>query len=268
MKPVKSAQRVFEILEYFDALHPEATVSEIADRYGYPQSSASELLNYMVALGYLCRGSRGRSFRLTIRVSMLGSWVQPNLIRTGHLLGIVDDIAECTGRTVILSSNSGVDLYCLHVVPSGENLPVHQEVLPILSSADGKALLLTCGRELVRKYVHRLNASVERDEDRIRYDALSDELDVAAAQGYARSLDGGVLSIAMLIPNSGKEEQVAICVKTAEPSEEAQIVRMLRVVICRRLGLIRVANDLVETGSVSNTAMQSKSPRAISYAQN
>lgn len=266
VKPVKSAQRVFEVLEYFDALHPEATVSEIADRYGYPQSSASELLNYMVSLGYLRRGSSGRSFRLTMRVSMLGSWVQPDLTRTGSLLGIVDSIAERTGRMVILSSRAGVDLHCLHVVPSEEALPVHQELLPILSSADGKALLLTCDRELVRKYVHRLNAEVECEENRIRFDALSDELDRAGARGYARSLENGILSIAMLIPNSGKDEQIAICVKTTEASEEDCIVQNIREVICRRLGLISVRNDRMDTGSAQNIAIHGKSFRHANYA--
>src|SRR3546814_17571098 len=71
-KSIKSAQRVFEVLEYFDEEHPEASVTDISRRYNYPQSSASELLSYMVHLGYFRRSRNGRRFRLSSEERRVG----------------------------------------------------------------------------------------------------------------------------------------------------------------------------------------------------
>jgi len=74
-KMVKSAQRVMELLEFFTAERPEATVMDIVRVLDYPQSSASELLRCLVSLGYLSYDRYRRTYRPTTRVPLLGSWV-------------------------------------------------------------------------------------------------------------------------------------------------------------------------------------------------
>src|SRR3954469_11251040 len=234
-KSIKSAQRVFEVLEYFDEDHPEASVSDISRRYGYPQSSASELLSYMVHLGYLRRGTRGRSFRLSMRVAMLGTWVQPNLVRNGRLLRLIDDVANETGATVVLATNTGVRLRCLHVVRRAEDAPHQGDSLPLLHSPEGRALLLTSDRELVRKYVHRLNAEAESEEERIRFDELAADLDGSSARGYVRKVDKEGSAFAILIPNADRGEQLALCVRAPAGSREDVIVRVMRSIVSRTL---------------------------------
>lgn len=243
-KSIKSAQRVFEVLEYFDQDHPEASVSDISRRYGYPQSSASELLSYMVHLGYLCRGSRGRTFRLSMRVAMLGTWVQPDLIRSGRLLRLIDELANETGATVVLATNNGVRLRCLHVVGRGDDAPHQGDCLPLLHSAEGRALLLTSDRELVRKYVHRLNAEAESADKRVRFDELAADLDASSARGYVRRSDDKGASYAILIPNTHSHEPLALCVRTWAGAREEAIVRAMRSIVCRTLGLISVPSAM------------------------
>ena len=76
-RAVKSAIRVLEILEYFDRRHSEATVTDIARELKYPQSSTSILLQNLTGLGYLQRGSTGKTYVPTTRVTLLGSWLAP-----------------------------------------------------------------------------------------------------------------------------------------------------------------------------------------------
>src|SRR3546814_4634691 len=90
-----------------------------------------------------------------MRVAMLGSWVQPDLVRNGRLLRLMDTLADDTGATVVLATNVGVRLQCLHVVRRDCEAPRQGDLLPLLHSAEGHALLLTAERELVRTYVHR-----------------------------------------------------------------------------------------------------------------
>lgn len=243
-KAIKSAQRVFEVLEYFDAEHPEASVTDISRRYGYPQSSASELLSYMVHLGYLRRGLRGRTYRLSMRVAMLGAWVQPELIRSGRLLRLIDDLADETEATVVLATNTGVRLQCLHVVRRDSTAPRQGDLLPLLHTAEGRALLLTTDRQLVRKYVHRLNSEAEDDSARVRFEDIAAELDAASARGYVQLVSDTASSFAILIPNADRTEQLALCVRTAAGAREDVIVRSMRSIVSRALGLISVPSAL------------------------
>src|SRR5271165_3126987 len=119
-KKIKSAQRVLEVLQYFNADREEATVMDIAREMGYPQSSTSELLGCLVALGYLHRDRFARTYRPTARVALLGAWVQPKLFRRGHLLPMIDRLADETGLTVFLASKVGLTVQFIHVVAARE----------------------------------------------------------------------------------------------------------------------------------------------------
>lgn len=239
-KSIKSAQRVFEVLEYFDAEHPEASVTDISRRYGYPQSSASELLSYMVHLGYLRRGSRGRTFQPSMRVAMLGAWVQPQLVRSGKLLRLMDELASETGGSVVLATNSGVRLQCVHAVRRAPDAPHQGDLLPFLRTAEGRALLLTAERELVRKYVHRLNSEVEDEAERIRFDELASDLDSASARGYVRMVGETGAAFAILLPNTERNEQLSLCVRAPAGANEEAVVRAMRSIVSRTLGLVSV----------------------------
>lgn len=243
-KSIKSAQRVFEVLEFFDEDRPEASVTDISRRYGYPQSSASELLSYMVHLGYLRRSPNGRKFRLSMRVAMLGAWVQPELVRNGKLLRVIDALANDTGSTVVLATNVGVQLHCLHVVRRDHTAPRQGDLLPLLHSAEGRALLLTADRELVRKYVHRLNSEAADSAERIRFEDLASELDAGSARGHVRLVDEKSSAFAILIPNADRTEQLALCVRAGPGANEEAIVRTMRGVVSRTLGLISVPSAL------------------------
>ncbi|MGE0586779.1 MAG: helix-turn-helix domain-containing protein [Flavobacteriaceae bacterium] len=243
-KSIKSAQRVFEVLEYFDADHPEASVTDISRRYGYPQSSASELLTYMTHLGYLRRGTRGRTYQLSMRVAMLGAWVQPQLVRNGRLLRLMDEIAVETGCSTILATNSGVRLQCLHVVRRDDDAPRQGEFIPLLHSAEGHALMLSSERDLVRKYVHRLNSEVMEEGRRVRFDDLATELDGASARGYVRKVDAAGSAFAILLPNADRGEQLALCVRAPAGAHEEAIVRTMRSIVSRTLGLVSIPSAM------------------------
>jgi DNA-binding IclR family transcriptional regulator len=243
-KSIKSAQRVFEVLEYFDEEHPEASVTDISRRYGYPQSSASELLSYMVHLGYLRRSARGRKFQLSMRVAMLGTWVQPQLVRNGKLLRLMDDLADDVGASVVLASSVGVRVQCVHVVRRHSFAPRQGEFLDLLSSAEGHALLLTTDRSLVRKYVHRINSEMAPDVDRIRFEDLAVELDGASLRGYVRRQGENGAQYSILIPNADRHEQLSLSVHAPSGAREEDVVRAMRSIVSRTLGLVSVGSAM------------------------
>lgn len=96
----KIARRVIEVLEFFDEEHPQATVMDIVRRFDRPQSSTSELLSSLVDLGVLYKDPTSRSYAPTPRAAMLGSGVQPAIVREGRLTATIDRLSAQTGLCI------------------------------------------------------------------------------------------------------------------------------------------------------------------------
>lgn len=160
----KIARRVVEVLDYFDDLHREASVMDIARRYNRPQSSTSELLSSLVDLGILIKGPKSRSYRLAPRAALLGTGGQPAIVREGGLGRLIDRLAAHTGMSVALFGmvrlNSQIALWrpgprcdgrVVRELQSGKQEPLSE-------SAAGWLLLSTLGRERREGVLWRLNA--------------------------------------------------------------------------------------------------------------
>jgi DNA-binding IclR family transcriptional regulator len=105
----KIANRVIEVLDFFDDNHPQATVMDIVRRYNRPQSSTSELLSSLVNLGLLYKDPTTRSYSPTPRAALLGSVTQPDMIRDGRLVSIVDRLVAQTGLGVAVFGMVGLN---------------------------------------------------------------------------------------------------------------------------------------------------------------
>ena len=100
---VKSAGRVFEVLELFDAERQAMTATAIARALKYPASSTVALLKSMVNLGYLSHDPSERTYFPTIQLAAVSRWLEDSFFVEGHLLELMDDLAAATGEQVMLS---------------------------------------------------------------------------------------------------------------------------------------------------------------------
>ena len=158
---VKSAQRVVEVLEYFDWDRRAARVNDICSALSYPQSSTSELLRSLAALGYLYYNRGRRTYSPTARVTLLGAWVEPELFRAGKVFAAVDRIAERTGETVVISSSGpAYMIYCIHVVQGSNEGAIRAHVgqcAPLLHFPQGEVLLASYPDREIRLALHRIS---------------------------------------------------------------------------------------------------------------
>lgn len=237
-KKIKSAQRVLEVLEFFNSDRQECTVMDIARQYGYPQSSTSELLSCLVALGYLRRDMWSRTYKPTARAAMLGAWVQPRRFRHGLIASMMDELAAETGASILLASRIGVSVQIAHAVlqdGAGERLSAGAS-LRLLHSAPGKALLSTNCINNTKKVVHRINAECD-EHHRIKVDEFLQELSAVRTQGFAVSFEeNGYGMISIQLPSSAEEETLALTVVADAEQVRAcldDIVQILRGAIAR-----------------------------------
>ncbi len=213
---IKTAGRVFEVLEYMREVRRQVTVRELAERFGYPLSSTLVLLKSMVTLGYLRYDPRARAFFPAAKLATLGDWVIDYLFQGGRLLGLLEDVAAATGQTAILGVENDIYAQYVQVILSRQaiqfNVPPGTRRLLCMSGM-GWALLSTQTDEQVRAAAQRTNLRLGRGAPVVSIDYVLQQVAIARREGYAFSrgtVSQGVGIIAMPLPGESGGGKVAI----------------------------------------------------------
>jgi len=125
---VKSAARVLEIFEYFDETRRPVTIHEVAEGLGYPHSSTAALLKSLTALGYLDHDEQTKMFFPSIRISLLGNWIEAETLPVRDIHRLMQHLSDETGCTVILAMRSGVHVQYVKVLQG--TTPIRFDVKP------------------------------------------------------------------------------------------------------------------------------------------
>lgn len=214
---VKSAKRVFEVLEFFAERRGPASVADVVDALGYPQSSTSVLLQSMAKLRYLEYSRHKRVFVPTMRVALLGSWVHDQVFSHTSLVGLVQKLHEASGATVILGMQNDIHVQYIHLlqhstrriqwyIKPGSLRPLHRTSI-------GRMLLSRKSDLDVVYLLRRINAEERNADNRIGESELLRELYLIRARGHAYTEgtlneQGGVIS--MMLPTPASQPCMAI----------------------------------------------------------
>lgn len=213
---VKSAQRVLEIFEYFAERQGAATVMDVARVLGYPQSSTSSLMSSLLNLGYLSYDRHTRQYMPTLRIALMGSWIQETMFSEGNLMRIMQDLHAQTGETIILGMQNDIHAQYIHSIQGGETLRLFVRagtLRPLATSSIGKMLLAAKTDAEVRSMIGRINSAGERPEDMVDLKALLKDLDRCRKDNYCMTngaITVGAGVIAMLLPESSGPSRMAI----------------------------------------------------------
>ncbi|MEH2480059.1 DNA-binding IclR family transcriptional regulator [Nitrobacteraceae bacterium AZCC 2146] len=236
---VKSAARTLRVIEFFVEVRRRARANEIADRLGLPQSSASALLNSMVRLGYLDFDYATHTFQPTLRVAMLGAWLEDGPFRDGSMVSMIEGLANETGHAVSLSTRNDIHVRYMYTIQSRDPA-VARITLAIrryaVWSASGMALLASKPQGDVKALIRRTRAEDDPFVRQIKAAQVLERLDEATRQGYSFSrglVTQGAGSIAMKLPSSltGDHEEIALSVAgdlEKLTNAETKIVTLIR----------------------------------------
>ncbi|WP_210254960.1 IclR family transcriptional regulator [Methylocapsa sp. S129] len=223
---IKSAKRVLELLEYLAERRRPLGVSDIVRGLNYPQSSVSALLTSLVKLGYLDHDRHKRQFMPTMRVALLGGWVQDELYSEASLSRVVDELHAITGQTVILGMQNGIHVQYVHLVQALKPQVPHWYIKngslrPLCRSAVGKVLLSLKSDTEVVHLLRRINAEEPDPSKRVTSTALLRELDHIRTCGYAVTEGSvnphaGVVAIEMQTSNRQTPMAIGIGATVAE----------------------------------------------------
>jgi IclR family transcriptional regulator, KDG regulon repressor len=215
-QPIKSAMRTLALLEHFRRTKASASVTEISDALGIPQSSSSMLLKSLVALNYLEYDAETRRFLPSYRVALLGDWIQRARFGDERITDIMDRLQADIGETVMLGQQVGAGLQYLHVVNTTHRIqftiPIG-EVRPISRTGLGQMLLSCKSNSQVRAIVRRNNADGADVPAHFRETAIILEMEAIRQRGYSETkgrTTPGANTIGMLVRSPGKQSLLAI----------------------------------------------------------
>jgi DNA-binding IclR family transcriptional regulator len=242
---VKSAGRVLEVLSVFDDVQREMRVGEITERLGFPQSSTSVLLKSLVKLGYLDYDANTRSFSVTARVALLGSWISDGSIVDGTVLRAMEYLSSETGNTITLASRNGIFAQYIRVIQATNALRLHTPVGTrrlLVWSASGFALLRDVADSEIRALVRR--TASEQPRQKLSASEVVKNVDKFRQEGYFFSRElvtpgGGHIAVRLPSRSTGRTHCLAIGVSgwiEEIQRNEAKIVKLMRRAI-RSVGL-------------------------------
>lgn len=223
---VKSAQRVLELLDFFADWRRPASVKEISQSLGYPQSSTSVLMRCLAESGHFDHEPRTGMYVPNIRLALATGWIEDHLFSEQSLLRLMEKVLAACGHTVMIGKQKGVSVRYLHVLQATRNgrfLAKTGSLRPLFRSATGKMLLTTKLEREIPALLRRANA-LETDPDlHVSLEDALNERRLAARQGHAVSMGTsmpGAAALAILLPVP--KDHDALTLSLGGPMQEIQ----------------------------------------------
>lgn len=238
---VKSARRAMELLEFFAEWRRPATIKEISQSLGYPQSSTSVLLRDLAEAGYYDHDERSGMYAPSVRVLLAAEWIGEQLFSEQSLLRLMEAVHGETAHTVMVGMQQGVHVRYLHVLQATRRSPFTAKtgsLRPLFRSATGKMLLTLKTAREIELLLRRANALETDTALVLDLDEVLREREACRKKGYALSLGTSVpgasaLAILVPVPHGARPMTLSL----GGPMEE----------ITREEGrLVRVLNDSVD----------------------
>ncbi|MEM7058941.1 MAG: helix-turn-helix domain-containing protein [Pseudomonadota bacterium] len=233
-KMVKSAVRVLDIFEAFEAEQRALTISELVDLLQIPQSSMSTLIKSLVAKGFVEYEAETRRYRPSVRLAFVGNWVlgSTDVIAKIHTLAQI--LHDETGETVLIGAENGLYLQYLSLVVSphtvrfslhpGLKRPIHRSGLGIM--------LLSLKQEAeIGRLVRRYNAELtDPTETRASPSEVIEMVMDARTQGWFKSSNlvthgGGSIATLLRLPRAHGTLAVGFGIPTSMMAEKEDTLR-------------------------------------------
>lgn len=167
---VKSAGRVFEVLELFSGARKQLSAGEISQALSYPKSSTNALLKSLVSLGYLTFNVRTMRYFPSLSVTQLGEWIPGIVLGSGDAFDVIADVHAATQETVTLVVQNDLSCRFLRVIPGTFPISlrlVEGYVAPLLTTAVGLAIVSQMPDDEIQSLVTRTNARSKKKGERV-----------------------------------------------------------------------------------------------------
>ncbi|MEE4453030.1 IclR family transcriptional regulator [Novosphingobium resinovorum] len=181
---VRQAANALEILEYFARRQRPASAAEIAIDLQWPRSSTFNIVQTLVAKGYLYEPRARGSYYPTPRWGVMAEAVGQAEPLPTPFLALAHALLEATGETTVIAAAAGTEAVHIHVEESRHSVRYFAKAgdrVPIHASSAGRALLAQMTPGERDKLYTRVDFA--RFSGTTPLSAAAIEAELAAAQG-------------------------------------------------------------------------------------
>ncbi len=152
----RSVGRLFEVLEVFRETRRPWSISELQERLDYPYSSIRVIIKSLTDLEYLSYRADDRRYFPTLKVALLGSWLQPSLLELSGLNALLGIVARELNESVGIASRATIFMKWVQVRNSSQpfslRLPVGVGAI-MTSSVTGRVLLSQLDEQELKRVI-------------------------------------------------------------------------------------------------------------------
>jgi IclR family transcriptional regulator, KDG regulon repressor len=213
---IKSARRVFDILELFRERQCPLRLKDVVDALGMPTSSAAALLKTMAQMNYLSFESASRAYRPTLRLSQLGGWVTSASYEDGPIQEAVRRIGRKLGETILLGTVTDIYVEIVDILRARQPLQYFTHVgsrVLLVHSGLGWPLLSELGDDEVVR-IYRSTVKQNKIESGVSsLNRLKNGIEQVRRDGYCMSrgmVTRGVGVVGMMMPTPANHRRLAI----------------------------------------------------------
>jgi len=220
---VKSAKKIFQILEELSQNGGRMKLKDISNNLGYPPSTVHRLLNTLTDLGYVDQDSQSSDYLIGVKVLSLAASSLDGLDLGNIAYNYLTNLRDKTGETANLAINDGNESLYIQKVESkamvrvfsliGKRAPLHATGVGKIMMADltwreVEDILEETGLPRITKYtiteLEEMKSELEKIRDRgYAYDNEECELGAFCVAAPVRDYSGRVVaSMSVSIPTN------------------------------------------------------------------
>ncbi len=212
----QTVERALDLLNCFTAEHPQWSVSQLSQATGLEKSIISRLLSTLAMKRFLYKDpAQGRYF-LGGRILELADTIQAESLVCQMGEGILYDLSEQTGETILVGLRRGHSCQFVKVIESRQNLrvgPKLGEMTPLHAGAIGKAILAHLPEPEIGQYIGKALEPIT-PQTVVDPDALLADISSVRRLGYAASfgeIESDVVAVAAPVFDYSGRVNVSVC---------------------------------------------------------
>lgn len=230
---IKSARRVFDILELFRERQCPLRLKDVVDALGMPTSSAAALLKTMAQMNYLSFESASRAYLPTHRLSQLGGWVTSASYEGGPIQEAVRRIGRKLGETILLGTITDIYVEIVDILRAREPLQYFTHVgtrVLLVHSGLGWPLLSELKDEEIARIYRRTIRQKKLEGGVSSLNRLEKGIEQVRRDGYCLSrgmVTRGVGVVGMMVPTPANHRRLAIGIAGPQERIEKNLTKVL-----------------------------------------
>ena len=205
---VNSVMKALRVLECFNSITPEMTLTQLSRELDMPKSTLLNLLRTLEEAGYVYRVRQSQNYRLGYKIMELGYSMRSAFPVIQFALPLMEELQSATGEFIHLTTHvNGRVLYLECVYPQKRTVgySITGKTLPMHCTGCGKAMLSTFSDDHVRSILNTWGMERKTLNTITEQEQLLLELEAIRSRGYAYDLEEetpGVKCIAMPVRSS------------------------------------------------------------------